>query len=78
MQGKTKLVIVAIAVSVLTVLVSSQVIDLSPYLSASVRFLRARGKTELLEEYSFVFQRIEWVYVDGGISHVDDWEDPLA
>ena len=204
MQGKTKLVIVAIAVSVLTVLVSSQVIDLSPYLSASARFpydqtsqirpvvtefkegiyiyvksngndiegpgthgsiecltfedsvvtpreassgmltgsrqydpikitkridktsplmrralcnnedmeitisfykilkiepeeyytitlQHARlagiktshvelpdGKTELLEEYSFVFQRIEWVYVNDGSTHADNWEEPLA
>jgi len=38
MVAKTKLVIFAIAVSLLTVLVSSQTIDLSPYLSASTRF----------------------------------------
>ena len=36
------------------------------------------GKTEIHEEYSFVFGKIEWVYVDGGISHIDDWEAPAV
>ena len=38
----------------------------------------ANGKTEIHEEYSFVFDQIEWVYVNGGISHMDDWETPVV
>ena len=31
------------------------------------------GKTELLEEYSFVFRTIEWTWEESGVSHIDDW-----
>ena len=33
------------------------------------------GKTELLEEYSFVFQSIEWTYVEDGITFSDSWSN---
>lgn len=32
----------------------------------------------LREEISFTYQKIEWTWVDGGISAGDDWETPLA
>ena len=31
-----------------------------------------------LEEWSFTYQKIEWVWTDGGISFQDDWESPIA
>ena len=30
------------------------------------------------EEVSFTYQKIEWTWVDGGITAEDDWETPLA
>ena len=30
------------------------------------------------EHVSFVYQKIEWIWVDGGISSEDDWETPVA
>jgi len=37
------------------------------------------GKTELLEEYSFVFGTIEWTDLDSQITHIDSWDsDALA
>jgi type VI secretion system secreted protein Hcp len=30
-----------------------------------------------LEEVEFCYQKIEWIWPDGGISALDDWESPL-
>ena len=39
----------------------------------------ATGAGDLpMEEIHFVFQRIEWTWVDGGITAMDDWESPTA
>jgi type VI secretion system secreted protein Hcp len=32
----------------------------------------------LTEHWSFVYQKITWTYVDGGITAEDDWEAPVA
>jgi type VI secretion system secreted protein Hcp len=32
------------------------------------------AKLPLLEEVSFTYQKIEWTWVDGGITSSDDWE----
>ena len=49
---------------------------------ASIRFRMANNKNpELMkyaeyEEISFTYQKIEWTWLDGGISADDDWEAP--
>ncbi|HYK89589.1 MAG TPA: Hcp family type VI secretion system effector [Acidobacteriota bacterium] len=30
------------------------------------------------EEVAFTYQKIEWLWVDGGISSEDDWESPVS
>jgi type VI secretion system secreted protein Hcp len=35
-------------------------------------------KYEICDTARFTYQKIEWVYVDGGISAEDDWETPVA
>lgn len=30
------------------------------------------------EEIAFTYQKIEWTWVDGGITALDDWESPVA
>ena len=30
------------------------------------------------EEISFTYQKIEWTWVDGGITAMDDWESPVV
>lgn len=30
------------------------------------------------EEIAFTYQKIEWVWVDGGITALDDWESPVV
>ncbi len=31
-----------------------------------------------MEEVSFTYQKVEWVFVQGGITAMDDWEAPVA
>jgi len=31
-----------------------------------------------LEEIAFCYQKIEWTWMDGGITSMDDWEAPVA
>jgi len=31
-----------------------------------------------IEQVSFVYERIEWIWVDGGITATDDWESPVS
>ena len=31
-----------------------------------------------LEEYTFTYQKIQWTYLDGGISAEDDWSAPVS
>jgi type VI secretion system secreted protein Hcp len=51
---------------------------------ASINFVMANNKhPELMkfaeyEEVAFTYQKIEWTWVDGGISAEDDWESPVA
>ena len=51
---------------------------------ASIAFRMANNKHPDLmkytenEEISFTYQKIEWVWVKGGITAMDDWESPLA
>jgi type VI secretion system secreted protein Hcp len=33
---------------------------------------------ETFEEIAFTYQKIEWTWLDGGITAVDDWETPIA
>ena len=35
-------------------------------------------KFETYEEVAFVYQKIEWTWVDGGITAMDDWESPVV
>jgi type VI secretion system secreted protein Hcp len=35
-------------------------------------------KFETYEEIAFTYQKIEWVWTDGGITAMDDWESPIA
>jgi len=34
----------------------------------------AQAAQELAEEVSFTFQKIEWTWLDGGITYADDWQ----
>jgi type VI secretion system secreted protein Hcp len=43
--------------------------------NAQLSDYRANGPTE---HWSFVYQKIEWTYVDGGVTAEDDWEAPVA
>jgi type VI secretion system secreted protein Hcp len=43
--------------------------------NAQLSDYRANGLTE---HWSFVYQKIEWTYVDGGVTAEDDWEAPVA
>jgi type VI secretion system secreted protein Hcp len=51
---------------------------------ASVNFRMLNNKNPDLmryaefEEIAFTYQKIEWTWVDGGITAMDDWESPLA
>jgi len=51
---------------------------------ASVNFRMANNKhPELMkfaeyEEIAFTYQKIEWTWVDGGITALDDWEAPVT
>ena len=43
---------------------------------ASIRLIEgADGK--LVQEVTFTYQKIEWTWVDGGITAMDDWEAPV-
>lgn len=35
-------------------------------------------KMPLMEEVSFVYEKIEWTWVDGGITAIDDWISPVS
>jgi type VI secretion system secreted protein Hcp len=35
-------------------------------------------KFETYEEVAFTYQKIEWTWVDGGITAMDDWESPVV
>ena len=35
-------------------------------------------KMPLMEEISFVYQKIQWTWVDGGITSMDDWLSPVS
>ena len=51
---------------------------------ASIDFRMANNKHPDLmkfneyEEVSFTYQKIEWTWVDGGITAMDDWEAPVV
>jgi type VI secretion system secreted protein Hcp len=51
---------------------------------ASINFHMLNNKNpELMryaeyEEIAFVYQKIEWTWVDGGITASDDWESPVV
>ena len=36
------------------------------------------AKLSEYEEISFIYQKIEWIWVDGGISGQDDWKSPAT
>ena len=36
------------------------------------------ARLPLLEQITFTYQKIEWVWTDGGITAQDDWESPVA
>jgi len=38
----------------------------------------AKANLPLLEEISFVYQKIQWTWIDGGITAMDDWEAPVT
>jgi type VI secretion system secreted protein Hcp len=33
---------------------------------------------ETFEDVTFVYQKIEWTWTDGGVAAADDWESPIA
>jgi type VI secretion system secreted protein Hcp len=35
-------------------------------------------KFETYEEIAFTYQKIEWTWMDGGITAMDDWESPVV
>ena len=35
-------------------------------------------KMPLMEEVGFVYEKIEWTWVDGGITATDDWSSPIT
>ena len=43
--------------------------------NANIASLSQSGGTESL---SFTYQKITWTWIDGGITHSDDWEAPVA
>jgi type VI secretion system secreted protein Hcp len=51
---------------------------------ASINFYMANNKNpELMryseyEEVAFTYQKIEWTWMDGGITALDDWESPVV
>lgn len=44
---------------------------------ASIRIM-LDDKGNPIEEVTFTYQKIEWIWADGGITASDDWEAPLA
>lgn len=38
----------------------------------------ALSQYKVYEEIAFTYQKIEWTWVDGGVSASDDWESPAA
>jgi len=36
------------------------------------------AKYAVYEEIAFTYQKIEWIWVDGGITSEDDWEAPIV
>jgi len=36
------------------------------------------AKMPIMEEVSFAYQKIQWTWVDGGITASDDWESPIV
>jgi type VI secretion system secreted protein Hcp len=38
----------------------------------------AKANLPLLEEISFVYQKIQWTWTDGGVTAIDDWEAPVT
>jgi type VI secretion system secreted protein Hcp len=38
----------------------------------------ARTQTGMREHLSFVYQKITWTWIDGGVTAMDDWEAPIA
>jgi type VI secretion system secreted protein Hcp len=51
---------------------------------ANISFRMANNKHQDLmkfaeyEEVAFTYQKIEWTWVDGGITAMDDWESPVV
>ena len=51
---------------------------------ASIAFRMANNKHPDLmkfaeyEEVAFTYQKIEWCWIDGGITALDDWESPVV
>jgi type VI secretion system secreted protein Hcp len=52
----------------------------TPYLTVKLTNanVASRVQTGETEEISFTYQKIEWTWVDGGVSASDDWEAPVA
>ena len=40
--------------------------------------LPENAKMPIMEEVSFAYQKIQWTWVDGGITASDDWESPIV
>jgi len=51
---------------------------------ASIRLIMLNNKNPELtryaeyEEVAFTYQKVEWTWVDGGITALDDWESPVV
>jgi type VI secretion system secreted protein Hcp len=52
----------------------------TPYLTVKLTNAQVASRTQTgaTEEISFTYQKIEWTWVDGGITAVDDWAAPAA
>jgi len=46
--------------------------------SMSDNDLPANAGLPLLEQISFTYQKIEWIWIDGVIEATDDWESPVS
>jgi type VI secretion system secreted protein Hcp len=44
---------------------------------AAIRLL-VDDKGNMTEEVTFTYKKIEWTWVDGGITSEDDWQQPVA
>ena len=60
---------------VITLRQGGQAVSTVKLTNASISARQQHGMTESI---SFTYQKIEWTWIDGGITAQDDWEAPVA